>query len=68
MMIINCNHVLDTIRAAGRSKKNPFGTWVSINAAAVPDSIVELITDQLCETEAGNGVVDCEGFIWIWKR
>jgi hypothetical protein len=67
-MIIDCNNVLDSIQVAGRSRKNPFGTWVSIHNDAVPDTVVEMIIDQMCETEAGNGVVHFEGSIWIWKR
>jgi hypothetical protein len=60
--------VLDSIQVAGRSRKNPFGTWVSIHDDAVPGSVAEMIIDQLCETEATNGVVYGEGSIWIWKR
>lgn len=67
-MIIDYNNVLDSIWVAGRSRKNPFGTWVSISDDAMPDSVAEMIIDQLCETKASNGVVHYEGSIWIWKR
>jgi hypothetical protein len=67
-LIIDCNSVMDTIQVAGRSKRNPFGTWLPINDDAVPDTVVEMIIDQMCETEASNGVVFGEGSVWIWRR
>jgi hypothetical protein len=67
-MITNYNNEFDSIQEAGRYGKNTFGPWVPMHDDAVPWSVAEKIIDQICETDASNGVVCGEGSIWMWKK